>query len=98
MFNMLRMDLRRLFRTRSFYVILGITAVLLILVTAMAHAIADPETMDAMEEQGAEITESDRMMSEYIQKMSQLEFMHEAVGSGFLLVMTGSWNDLVCKR
>ncbi|MEY8388751.1 hypothetical protein AALC17_15960 [Oscillospiraceae bacterium 38-13] len=89
MFNMLRMDLRRLFKSRSFYVILGITAVLLILVTVMAHAIADPETMDAMEEQGAEITESDRMMSEYIQNMSQLEFMHEALGSGFLLVMTG---------
>lgn len=89
MFNMLRMALRRLFKSRSFYVILGITAVLLIVVTVMAHAIADPETMDAMEEQGAEITESDRMMSEYIQNMSQLDLMHETLGSGFLLVMTG---------
>ena len=89
MFNMLRMDLRRLFKSRSFYIILGVTAVLLIMVTVMAYTIADPEMMDAMEAQGAEITESDRIMSEYIQNMSQLDLMHETLGSGFLLVMTG---------
>lgn len=89
MFNMLCMDLRRLFKSRSFYTILSVTAVLLIMVTVMAYAVADPETMDAMEKQGAEITESDRMMSEYIQNMSQLDLMHETLGSGFLLVMTG---------
>ena len=89
MFNMLRMDLRRLFKTRSFYIVLGVTAVLLIMVTVMACAIADPDMMDAMEAQGAEITESDRMMSEYIHNMSQLDFMHETLGGGFLLVMIG---------
>ena len=89
MFNMLRTDLRRLFKSRSFSIILGVTAVLLMMVTVMAYAIADPETMDAMEAQGAEIIESDRMMSEYIQNMSQLDFTHETLGSGFLLVMTG---------
>lgn len=77
MFNLLCMDLRRLFKSRSFYMILGVTAVLLIMVTVMAYAIADPEMMDAMEAQGAEITESDRIMSEYIQSMSQLDLMHE---------------------
>ena len=89
MFNMLRMDLRRLLKSRSFYIVLGITALLLILVTVMARSLSDPETLAAMEEQGAEIDESDRMMSEYIQNMSQLDFMHESLGSGFLLVMTG---------
>ena len=89
MFNMLRMDLRRLFKSRSFYIVLGITALLLIPVTVMARSLSDPETLAAMEEQGAEIDESDRMMSEYIQNMSQLDFMHESLGSGFLLVMTG---------
>ena len=73
MFNMLRMDLRRLFKSRSFYIILSVTAVLLILVTIMAQSLSDPETLDAMEEQGAEVDESDRMMSEYIQNMSQLD-------------------------
>ena len=32
MFNMLRMDLRRLFKSRSFSIILGVTAVLLMMV------------------------------------------------------------------
>lgn len=89
MFNMLYMDLRRLFKSRSFYIILGVTAALLVMVTAMAYAIAEPDNMDAMEEQGAQITDSDRMMSQYIQNMSQLDLMHETLGSGFLLVMTG---------
>jgi ABC-type transport system involved in multi-copper enzyme maturation permease subunit len=89
MFNLLKMDIRRLFKSRGFYIILGVASGLLILVTIMVHAIADPETMDAMEEQGAEVTASDRMMSEYLHNMSQLELMHEALGSGFLLVMTG---------
>lgn len=89
MFNMLRMDLRRLFKSRSFYMILGITALLLIMVTVMARSLSDPETLAAMEEQGAEVDESDRMMSEYIRAMPPLELMHESLGSGFLLVMTG---------
>ena len=89
MFNLLKMDVRRLFKSRSFYIILGVTAVLLIMVTVMAYAVADPEMMDAMEAQGADITESDRMMSEYIQNMSQLDLMHESLGSGFLLVIAG---------
>ena len=89
MFNLLKMDVRRLFKSRSFYIVLGVTAVLLIMVTVMAYAVADPEMMDAMEAQGADITESDRMMSEYIHNMSQLDLMHETLGSGFLLVMTG---------
>ena len=48
MFNLLKMDVRRLFKSRSFYIILGVTAVLLIMVTVMAYAVADPEMMDAM--------------------------------------------------
>lgn len=89
MFNLLCMDLRRLFKAKSFYIVLGVTAALLFLVTLMASSIANPEMMDAMEAQGAEVDASDRMMSDYIRNMSQMEFIHETLGSGFLLVMTG---------
>ena len=81
MFNILRMDLRRLFKSRSFYMILGITALLLIMVTVMARSLSDPETLAAMEEQGAEVDESDRMMSEYIRAMPPLELMHESLAA-----------------
>ena len=47
MFNMLRMDLRRLFRTRSFYIILGVTAALLLAVVLLAAAISSPDTLAA---------------------------------------------------
>ena len=89
MFNMLCMDLRRLFKSRSLYAVLGIAAVLLMLTTVMARSLSDPETLSAMAEQGAEVDESDRMMGEYLRSMPPLELMHEALGSGFLLVMTG---------
>ena len=89
MFNMLRMDLRRLAKCRSFYVILAVNAVLLLLVTIMASSIANPEMLDAMEAQGAEITRSDRVLSELLESMSQLELMHETLGGGFLLVIAG---------
>ena len=89
MLNIFRMDLRRLFKSRSFYIVLGITALLLIMVTVMARSLADPETLAAMEQQGAEVDDSDRMMSEYLRAMPPLELMHESLGSGFLLVMTG---------
>ena len=89
MFNLLCMDLRRLFKSRSFYAVLAITAVMLMLTTVMARSLSDPETLSAMAEQGAEVDESDRMMGEYLRSMPPLELMHEALGSGFLLVMTG---------
>ena len=89
MFNMLRMDLRRLFRTRSFYIILGVTAALLLAVVLLAAAISSPDTLDAIQSQGAEIDEYDRQMAEGIRSMTQLEFIAECIGGGSLLVMAG---------
>ncbi len=89
MFNMLYMDLRRLFKTRSFYIILGVTAALLLAVILLAAAMSNPNTLDAMQSQGADIDETDRQMSAEIRNMTQLEFMDECIGSGLLLVMVG---------
>ena len=55
MFNMLCMDLRRLFRSRSFYIILGVTAALILLVVLLTSVVSDPETLDDMRASGAEI-------------------------------------------
>lgn len=89
MFNLLHMDIRRLFRTRSFYVIMGVTAALIFLVILLVATMADPNTLDAMEADGMEIGETDRQMSEEIRHMTQLEFVDECVGSGSLLIMAG---------
>ncbi len=89
MLNMLCMDLRRLFRSRSFKIILLVTAVLILMVSMMVAIVSDPETLDDMSTQGAEIDEIDRQMSEEIRSMPQLDLAHETLGGGFLLIITG---------
>ena len=90
MFNLVRMDLRRLLRTRSFYIILAVWAALLLMLVLLVAKIADPEAMDAMQESGMVVVGGDdAQMSEEIRGLSQLEFIYECLGSGFLLVLTG---------
>ena len=89
MFNLLKMDIQRLFKSRSFYIILSVTAVLILMVSLMAAAVSAPETLDEMGASGAELDEIDRRISEEIRKMNQLDLAHETLGGGFLLVMVG---------
>lgn len=90
MFNLFRMDLRRLFRTRSFYIVLVVTMGFLVLMVAMMAAVTNPETLDAMEASGMVVVEGDdRQMAEEIRGMSQLEFAYESSSSGFLLIAVG---------
>ena len=49
MFNLLRMDIRRLFRSRNFYVMLGLTTVLLFLLLLLVATISNPNTLDAIQ-------------------------------------------------
>lgn len=59
MFNLLRMDLRRLFRSRSFYTVLAVTAGFLLLMILMVAAVSDPERLDTMQSSGIVVVESD---------------------------------------
>lgn len=89
MFNLLRMDCRRLFKSRNFYITLAITTILLLLVVLLASVVSDPNTLNAMQSNGAEVDDIDRQMSEWIHTMSQLEFAEECINSGLLLMMIG---------
>ena len=89
MFNMLKMDLRRLFKSRNFYIILGVTTVLILMVAMLTAVVSDPETLDSMGVSGAEIDEIDRKMSEDIRNMTQLDLAYETLGGGFLLIIVG---------
>ena len=88
MFNLLRMDLRRLFRTRSFYVVLAVTAALLVMTVAMVSAVIDQAKLDALKSTGIVVTggNSEDMM-ELLRGMNRLDFLHECLGSGFLLAL-----------
>ena len=88
MFNLFRMDLRRLVRSKSFYIVLAVAAGFFLLMTFMFSAVADPERLDAMEQSGVvTVVGDDYQMAEEIRSMSQLEFTHECLGSGILLMM-----------
>ena len=98
MSNMLRMDLRRLFRSRSFKVVLLVTAALILMVSLMIAVVSDPETLDGMGACGAEIDEIDRKMSEEIRNMTQLDLAHETLSGGFLLIVVGIGATLFVDR
>lgn len=89
MLNLLRMDLRRLFRSRSFTIVLAVAAGLTLMVIVVAAKLTDPETLNAMEADGTTIDENIWEESAEIRGMSQLEFIYECLNSGFLLMMTG---------
>lgn len=89
MINLVKMDVQRLIRSRNFYIILAVTAGLLMMLVCLVATVADPETMEAMQAQGADITGDDLEMSQHIHNMSSLDFVHECLSSGFLLIITG---------
>ena len=87
MFNLLRMDIRRLVRTRSFYITLAITAALIVMVVALVSTVSDPEKMDELQSSGMVVTTgSDEEIIAEIRSMTQLDFVYECLGSGFLLM------------
>lgn len=89
MVNLLRMDLRRLFKSRSFRVILLVTAALILMVSLMIAVVSAPETLEDMGAQGADVDLYDRQMAEEIRSMTQLDLAHETLGGGFLLIIAG---------
>lgn len=90
MFHLLKIDVRRLFQSRSFYVMLAVTAALFTLMVGVMSAVTDPEKLDALENTGMVATSgSSEDMREMLRDMTQLDFAHECLGSGFLLVLTG---------
>ena len=86
MFNLFRMDIRRLFRNRSFYIMLGVTAVWIVGMILLLSMVSDPEIMETIQSDSAEI---DLQESTAFRTMPQLEFTYECLSNGFLLVMTG---------
>lgn len=97
MFNLLHIDCQRLFKNRNFYIMLGVTAALLLLLIALMGFVIDTIESGAAGEinQNAdgmvqmEITDGDEEMADEIRNMSQLEFASECLSSGFLLVIAG---------
>lgn len=90
MFNLLKMDLRRLFKSRSFHMMLAVTAALILGLVALVAVASDPKKLDALEDTGMVATDgSSEELQEELRGMTRLDFAHECLGSGFLLLLTG---------
>lgn len=90
MFNLLKLDIRRLVRTKSFYIILGATAALIVLMAGMISAVTDSEKLDALKNTGMVVTNgSSEEFQEELWGMTRLDFTHKCIANGFLLLLTG---------
>lgn len=89
MLNLFRMDSRRLFQSRTFYIIMALVVALIAFICLTLAIISSPEVLDAMEQSGADVEAVDYQVGAEIAGMSQLTFVHQCLSSGFLLILTG---------
>lgn len=89
MFNIFRMDSRRLLKSRTFYIMLAVAVAMVLFMCFMLSIMSSPEVLKAMEESGAEVDGADYQMRAYIDGMSQLTFVHECLANGCLLILAG---------
>ena len=88
MFNLMRMDFKRLLRQKSLYIILGITAAVVVLAMVTVVIIVNPEFRLQAQEAGMEILESDKAAINWMQSNDITFFMENMVrGSGFVTVI-----------
>ena len=84
MLNMLRMDLRRMFRSRMFYIaFLCLTAGILIMII-MLHTITDPELREQAIDAGMKFTTTNDSDFDEIRQMSETEALCSTIYSGGL--------------
>ena len=53
MFNIFRMDSRRLLKSRTFYIMLAVAVAMVLFICFMLSIMSSPEVLKAMEESGA---------------------------------------------
>ena len=88
MFNLMRMDFKRLLRQKSLYIILGITAAVVVLAMVTVVIIVNPEFRLQAQEAGMEILESDKAAINWMQSNDITFFMENMVrGNGFVTVI-----------
>lgn len=100
MLNLLRMDLRRMFRSKGFYICFGFLVFTSVVVFALMYAVSNPDIQKALENLGFMITTSVGSPQE-IQEMtasSLLDLFHQTnISGGGFPVITGILTTLfVC--
>lgn len=90
MLNLLRMDLYRIFRSKSLYICIGALVLANVLTFGLLLILSDPSTIDMLVKIGAEIKGDTAAMQTTLSGLSILELYRQAtVGGGFFAVVTG---------
>ncbi len=85
MLNMLRMDLRRMARTKMFYIAFGVMAAGVILTVVLLHVVTDPDARAAAMRMGMVFTDEDGAVINDIVQMTFMEALCSTVYTGGIL-------------
>lgn len=87
MFNILRMDMRRMLRSKTFYVCLIILGVTLIFTQMLLWVVSDPQMVEYLNSKGILVSVSNPTG---LDNLSLLDVFHQAnIGGGLFAVVTG---------
>lgn len=90
MLNLLRMNLRHLFRSKSIYVCFGILAFTTLLTFGIFYVLSNPDIQKLLLEHGATITATSGEVKEVLGTTSLLSLFHQTnISGGFFPVVTG---------
>lgn len=96
MLNLLRMDLYRIFHSKSLYICFGVLAFVNILTFGILFVITNPSARDFIVRFGAEVTSDAADIEAALAGTSILEVFHQGtVGGGFLSVTIGIFAALL---
>lgn len=95
MLNLLRMDLYRMFRSKSFYVFLGILIFISFFSFGFLYVIANPGAQDYLAQRGMSLVDFQGDTGYDLSSMSILDIFHQAsIAGGFFSVMIGIFSTL----
>lgn len=90
MLNLLRMDLRRIFRGKGFYICLGILAFTTIFTFALLYILQNPAIRDILIKYGMTVTSSSGEIEDALSTTSLINLFHQTnISGGLLPVITG---------
>lgn len=99
MLNLLRMDLYRLLRSKSFYVCLGCLIVVNLIAFSFLYMLGIPELRDMLVQKGATVTGDMGELERSLAEVTILDLFHEGtISGGFFALMVGVLASLfVCS-
>lgn len=90
MLNLLRMDLRHMFRSRAFYICFGLLSLTCIITFIIFFMITDPEMQKLLTEHGFTITAASGDIKDAMGTTSLINLFHQTnISGGFLPVVSG---------